>query len=124
MPPCSKLSRRGLETSECASLAERRPTLTASARAGVRNLRSGRKKACGAVKQKKDDEVKKTAGMLLGRRAQPPKAMPPKKCGFRPAFTPCARAIAHPQISVIFTKPLQWDNRCDGGSSSRCSVVR
>src|ERR1700690_3170939 len=58
MPPCSKLSRRGLETSECASLAERRPTLTASARAGVRNLRSGRKKACGAVKQKKDDEVK------------------------------------------------------------------
>jgi hypothetical protein len=68
-------------------LAERRPTLTASARAGVRNLRSGRKKACGAVKQKKDDEVKKTAGMLLGRRAQPPKAMPPKKCGFRPAFT-------------------------------------
>ena len=32
---------------------ERRPTLTASARAGVRNLRSGRKKACGAVEQKK-----------------------------------------------------------------------
>src|SRR5262249_43713655 len=31
----------------------RRPTLTASARAGVRNLRSGRKKACGAVEQKK-----------------------------------------------------------------------
>src|SRR5277367_5232707 len=25
--------------------------------------------------------------MRLGRRAQPPKAMPPKKCGFRPAFT-------------------------------------
>ena len=38
---------------ECASMAERRPTLTASARAGVRNLRSGRKKACGAVEQKK-----------------------------------------------------------------------
>jgi hypothetical protein len=34
-------------------MAERRPTLTASARAGVRNLRSGRKKACGAVEQKK-----------------------------------------------------------------------
>src|ERR1700682_6447719 len=79
MPPCSKLSRRGLETSECASLAERRPTLTPSARAGVRNPRSGRKKACGAVKQKKDDEVKKTAGMLLGRRAQPPKAIAVKK---------------------------------------------
>jgi hypothetical protein len=97
MPPCSKLSRRGLETPECASLAERRPTLTASARAGVRNLRSGRKKACGAVKQKKDDEVKKTSGMRLGRRAQPPKAMPPKKCGFRPAFTaPALRAISAP----------------------------
>ena len=34
-------------------MAERRPTLTASAPAGVRNLRSGRKKACGAVEQKK-----------------------------------------------------------------------
>jgi hypothetical protein len=34
-------------------MAERRPALTASARAGVRNLRSGRKKACGAVEQKK-----------------------------------------------------------------------
>jgi hypothetical protein len=34
-------------------MAERRPTLTASARAGVRNLRSGRKKAYGAVEQKK-----------------------------------------------------------------------
>jgi hypothetical protein len=34
-------------------MAERRPTLTAFARAGVRNLRSGRKKACGAVEQKK-----------------------------------------------------------------------
>src|SRR5450755_4420820 len=94
MPPCSKLSRRGLETPECASLAERRPTLTASARAGVRNLRSGRKKACSAVKQKKDDEVKKTSGMRLGRRAQPPKAMPPKKCGFRPAFTTVSRRYA------------------------------
>ncbi len=31
-------------------MAERRPTLTASARAGVRNLRSGRKKACGFMK--------------------------------------------------------------------------
>src|SRR6516165_9425467 len=45
--------RRGLERSEYASMAERRPTLTASARSGVRNLRSGRKKACGAVEQKK-----------------------------------------------------------------------
>ena len=38
---------------EVCPCAERRPTLTASARAGVRNLRSGRKKACGAVEQKK-----------------------------------------------------------------------
>ena len=34
-------------------MAERRPALTASARDGVGNLRSGRKKACGAVEQKK-----------------------------------------------------------------------
>jgi hypothetical protein len=38
---------------EVCLMAVRRPTLTASARAGVRNLRSGRKKACGAVEQKK-----------------------------------------------------------------------
>ena len=38
---------------------ERRPTLTASARAGVRNLRSGRKKACGAVEQKKAQKQRK-----------------------------------------------------------------
>jgi hypothetical protein len=34
-------------------MAERRPALTASARVGVGNLRSGQKKACGAVEQKK-----------------------------------------------------------------------
>jgi hypothetical protein len=59
LPPCSKLSRRGLETSKCALWPERRPTLTASARAGVRNLRSGRKKACGAVEQKKAQKQRK-----------------------------------------------------------------
>src|SRR5215831_4049615 len=53
LPPCSGLSRRGLETPESALLAERRPALTAPARDGERNLRSGRKKACGAVEQKK-----------------------------------------------------------------------
>jgi hypothetical protein len=44
-------------------MAERRPTLTASARAGVGNLRSGQKKACGAVEQKKglEQESKKKA---------------------------------------------------------------
>jgi hypothetical protein len=34
-------------------MSERRPTLTASARVGVGHPRSGRKKACGAVEQKK-----------------------------------------------------------------------
>jgi hypothetical protein len=53
LPPCSELSRRGLETAEIGLPAECRPTLTVSARDGVRNLRSGRKKACGAVEQKK-----------------------------------------------------------------------
>jgi len=38
---------------EIALPAECRPTLTAPARDGVRDLRSGRKKACGAVEQKK-----------------------------------------------------------------------
>jgi len=35
------------------SMAERRPALTASARVGIGNLWSGRKKACSAVEQKK-----------------------------------------------------------------------
>jgi hypothetical protein len=35
VPPCSGLSRRGLETTEREALAERRPALTAPARAGV-----------------------------------------------------------------------------------------
>jgi hypothetical protein len=38
---------------------EQRPALTASARAGVRNLRSGRKKACGAIEQKKASKPSK-----------------------------------------------------------------
>src|SRR5258706_2033497 len=42
-------------------MAERRPTLTASARDGVRNLRSGRKKACGAVEQKKGCQSKQAS---------------------------------------------------------------
>jgi hypothetical protein len=52
MPPCSKLSRPGLETPEFAAMAERRPTLTASARVGVGSLRSGRKNARGADRTK------------------------------------------------------------------------
>src|SRR6516165_5392813 len=61
LPPCSKLSRRGLETRECAAVAEPRPALTASARDDVGNLRSGRKKACGAVEQKKGAQTKKVS---------------------------------------------------------------
>src|SRR5215471_455466 len=37
------------------------PALTASARDGVGNLRSGRKKACGAVEQKKGAQTKKVS---------------------------------------------------------------
>src|SRR6185295_14483966 len=47
-------------------MAERRPTLTASARAGVRNLRSGRKKACGAVEQKKAQKQGRKRPQKLG----------------------------------------------------------
>jgi hypothetical protein len=53
LPPCSGLSRRGLETPQSACVTESRPALTAPARGGLRDLRSGRKKACGAVEQKK-----------------------------------------------------------------------
>ena len=49
MPSCSPLSRPSLTVA-----AEARPALTASARVGGRRLRSGRKKACGAVEQKKE----------------------------------------------------------------------
>jgi hypothetical protein len=52
-PACSKPSRRGLQTAERAAKSERRAAVTASARAGVGNLRSGQKKACRAVEQKK-----------------------------------------------------------------------
>jgi|GEM_PF-3660775 len=40
-------------------MAERRPAVTASARVGVGNLRSGQKKACGAVEQKKGPKQKR-----------------------------------------------------------------
>ena len=86
MPPCSKLSRRGLETSECASLAERRPTLTASARDGARNLRSGRKKACGAVEQKKDAGPHPAGDCQPGGRPRH-RVTAPSLRGFRQPFT-------------------------------------
>jgi hypothetical protein len=40
LPPCSKLSRRGLETSKCASMAERRPTEDGPEKSGCRVLMS------------------------------------------------------------------------------------
>ena len=44
VPPCSGLSRRGLETMERAASAERRPALTAPARAGFQHVWVGAKK--------------------------------------------------------------------------------
>ena len=44
LPPCSGLSRRGLETTEHAARAERRPALTAPVRAGLQYLWVGAKK--------------------------------------------------------------------------------
>ena len=44
VPPCSGLSRRGLETMQHEATAERRPALTAPARAGVQHMWVGAKK--------------------------------------------------------------------------------
>jgi hypothetical protein len=44
VPSCSELSRRGLETMEHGATAERRPALTAPARAGVEHAWVGAKK--------------------------------------------------------------------------------
>jgi hypothetical protein len=44
VPPCSGLSRRGLETMEREASAERRPALTAPARAGFQHVWVGAKK--------------------------------------------------------------------------------
>jgi hypothetical protein len=57
----------------------RRPALTASARAGVRNLRSGQKKAF-AVKQKKgqkDESKKERKGLRSWRRLENGRMAPP-----------------------------------------------
>src|SRR5215470_5579497 len=70
LPPCSRLSRRGLETPERGFRPARRPALTASARVGAGHLRSGRKKACGAVEQKKTPkQERKRLGVLRSWRA-------------------------------------------------------
>ena len=44
VPPCSYLSRRGLETTERVASVERRPTLTAPVRAGLQHMWVGAKK--------------------------------------------------------------------------------
>ena len=44
VPPCSCLSRRGLETTERAARTEPRPTLTAPVRAGLQHVWVGAKK--------------------------------------------------------------------------------
>src|SRR5215475_10816255 len=63
LPPCSKLSRRGLETTECAAMAERRPALTASARATASEIcgRGGRKPAARSNKRKGPKQESKSA---------------------------------------------------------------
>ena len=57
VPPCSGLSRRGLETTEREALAERRPALTAPVRAGVQHVWVGTKKR--ASKSNKETGKKK-----------------------------------------------------------------
>ena len=55
VPPCSGQSRRGLETPERAARPERRPTLTAPARAGLQHVWVGAKK--------RDSKSNKETGM-------------------------------------------------------------
>ena len=55
VPPCSGLSRRGLETTERAARSERRPALTAPVRAGVHHVWVGAKK--------RDSKSNKETGM-------------------------------------------------------------
>ena len=55
VPPCSGLSRRGLETTERVASVERRPTLTAPARAGLQHVWVGAKK--------RDSKSNKETGM-------------------------------------------------------------
>src|SRR6478609_9171354 len=55
VPPCSCLSRRGLETTERTARAERRPTLTGPVRVGPQHVWVGAKK--------RDSESNKETGM-------------------------------------------------------------
>jgi hypothetical protein len=58
VPPCSGLSRRGLETTERAARAERRPTLTAPVRVGPQYVWVGA--------EKRDSKSNKETGMKEG----------------------------------------------------------
>ena len=59
VPPCSELSRCGLERPEYAARLGRRPTLTAPARAGFAILRVGAKKRDSKSNKETDRESKK-----------------------------------------------------------------
>ena len=61
LPPCSKLSRRGLETTERVAMAERRPALTASARDGVGNLAVGAEESLRRGRTKESAQSKKVS---------------------------------------------------------------
>jgi hypothetical protein len=52
-------------------MSERRPALTASARVGVGHPRSGRKKACGAVEQKKAQKQERKRLALIATDREP-----------------------------------------------------
>jgi hypothetical protein len=66
LPPCSGLSRRGLETTEHAARAERRPALTAPARAGLQHVWVGAKKRDSkSNKETGKKEVKNTGNKCL-----------------------------------------------------------
>ena len=91
LPPCSKLSRRGLEKAGvCRDVPERRPALTASARAGLGNLLVGAEESCGAVEQKKGLKQESKSGARtkgLTKKARSwGDAQPLDPCGYNVAF--------------------------------------
>ena len=71
LPPCSGLSRRGLETTEHDAMTERRPTLTGPARGGCEIGRSGRKNARGAGRTK--EWTQRLEGRMCAEQVELPK---------------------------------------------------
>ena len=61
VPPCSGLSRRGLETKEREALAERRPALTAPVRAGGQHVWVGTKKRASNRTKKREKQGSENA---------------------------------------------------------------